>query len=97
MVRAYDALADADSTISAISRFLPDARSRMMNKNVALYVAPFERRLAELLEAKGDSARAAGHYRRFIDLWKKADPEFQPRVAEARARLAKLTPVEKPR
>jgi hypothetical protein len=41
--------------------------------------------------------KAAEHYRAFIELWKSADPELQPRMAEARRRLAKLTPVEKPR
>ena len=37
------------------------------------------------------------HYRAFIDLWKNADVELQPRVTDARKRLARLTPVEKPR
>ena len=40
--------------------------------------------------------KAADHYRKFIDLWKNADAELQPRVVEARRRLAKLAPVEKP-
>ena len=54
-------------------------------------------RLGELYEAKGDAANAAKAYREFIELWKNADPELQPRVAEAKRRLAKLAPVEKPR
>jgi hypothetical protein len=29
--------------------------------------------------------------------WKNTDPELQPQVTEARRRLAKLAPVEKPR
>ena len=41
--------------------------------------------------------KAAEHYRAFIDLWKNADAELQPRVAEARRRVAKLTSVEKSR
>jgi tetratricopeptide (TPR) repeat protein len=53
--------------------------------------------VAKLYESKGDTAKAAEHYRTFIDLWKNADPELQPRVAEARQRLLKLTPVEKAR
>ena len=55
------------------------------------------RRLGELYEAKGDASKAAEHYRAFIDLWKNADPELQPRVTEVRQRLAKLAPVEKPK
>jgi len=45
----------------------------------------------------GNTEKAAEHFRAFIALWKNADPELQPRVADARKRLARLTPVEKPR
>ena len=51
-------------------------------------------RLGSLYEAKGNAEKAAEHYRAFIDLWKTADPELQPRVAAARHRVSKLTPVE---
>lgn len=54
-------------------------------------------RLGQLYEAKGNAEKAAEHYRKFIDLWKNADAALQPRVAEARRRLAKLTPVERPK
>jgi hypothetical protein len=54
-------------------------------------------RLGELYERQKNPARAAEHYRAFIDLWKSADADLQPRVAEARRRLQELTPVEKPR
>jgi predicted amidohydrolase YtcJ len=52
-----------------------------------------------LRDKLGEVARekAVENYRAFIDLWKNADPELQPRVADARKRLAALTPVEKPR
>jgi hypothetical protein len=42
---------------------------------------------ARIHDARGDAARAATHYRRFIALWAEADPELQPLVLEARARL----------
>ena len=35
----------------------------------------------ELYEAKGDRAKAADRYRRFVELWKDADPELQPGCA----------------
>jgi DNA-binding SARP family transcriptional activator/TolB-like protein len=41
-------------------------------------------------DARGDAARAATHYRRFINLWAEADPELQPLVRDARARLDRL-------
>jgi tetratricopeptide (TPR) repeat protein len=47
-------------------------------------------RLGELYEQKGDKIHAREFYGRFIDLWKDADPELQPRVAEARKRLRAL-------
>ena len=51
--------------------------------------------LAKMYDAKGDVANAVQLYREFIEFWKNADPELQPRVADARARLQRLTPVEK--
>jgi tetratricopeptide (TPR) repeat protein len=54
------------------------------------------RRLAELSEAKGDKAKAADFYTRFIGLWRDADPELQPRVTKAKQRLAELVGEPKP-
>jgi len=51
--------------------------------------------LAKMFDARGDTANAVQHYRDFIEFWKSADPELQPRVAAARERLQQLTPVER--
>ncbi len=51
------------------------------------WIGPAHKRLGELCEARGDAKRAAEQYAAFVELWKHADPELQPRVAEARARL----------
>jgi hypothetical protein len=40
--------------------------------------------------AAGNADLAAYHYRRFISLWTDADPDLQPEVQRARARLAEL-------
>jgi hypothetical protein len=50
-----------------------------------------------LYESKGNIEKAIENHRLFIDLWKNADPDLQPRVAAARQRLARLTVPEKPR
>jgi tetratricopeptide (TPR) repeat protein len=47
-------------------------------------------RMAELYEARGDSARAVAAYERFAEIWRDADPVLQPRVIEARRRAAAL-------
>jgi hypothetical protein len=46
-------------------------------------------RLGRLYESTNRD-RAAAHLAAFIDLWKDADPELQPRVATAREKLARL-------
>jgi len=51
-------------------------------------------RLGELWEQKGDKQRAMGHYLKFVELWKNADPALQPKVSEARRRIARLKDVE---
>jgi pimeloyl-ACP methyl ester carboxylesterase/tetratricopeptide (TPR) repeat protein len=56
-----------------------------------LFEAPAARQLALLAEGRGDLAEAQRHYRRFLELWSDAEPELQPRVAEAQRRIATLT------
>ena len=34
--------------------------------------------------------RSAEHYGAFVELWKRADPELQPKVAEVTARLERV-------
>jgi hypothetical protein len=57
--------------------------------------APRTEALAKMFDAKGDVTNAVHHYREFVEFWKNADPELQPRVTAARERLQQLTPVEK--
>jgi tetratricopeptide (TPR) repeat protein len=47
-------------------------------------------RLGELYQEKGDTAHATEFYGKFAELWKDADPELQPRVKEAKRRIAEL-------
>ena len=56
----------------------------------AWMLGPAHKRLGELYEARGDNARAVSHYTAFVNLWKRADPDLQPRVAEVRTRLERL-------
>ena len=54
------------------------------------WLAPALFRLGELYENAGDAKRATEYYGRFVDLWKDADPELQPRVTDARARIDRM-------
>jgi tetratricopeptide (TPR) repeat protein len=47
-------------------------------------------RLGELYDRTGDLENAAIYYARFVELWTEADPELQPRVQAARARLEEI-------
>jgi tetratricopeptide (TPR) repeat protein len=47
-------------------------------------------RLAQLYDEKGDLEQAAGYYALFVELWADADPELQPRVQAARARMEEI-------
>ncbi|MBA2244642.1 MAG: hypothetical protein H0W11_06775 [Gemmatimonadetes bacterium] len=57
-----------------------------------VHLAPFHLRQAEFYEQLGARENAAEHYTRFIELWRDADPELQPRVREAEQSLARLRP-----
>jgi tetratricopeptide (TPR) repeat protein len=98
LARAFDAASQPDSAVAMYERYLTTPFYGRLNPLLDPSALPFiHERLGQLYEGKGNTAKAAEHYRAFIELWKNADPELQPRVAEARRRLVKLTPVEKPR
>jgi tetratricopeptide (TPR) repeat protein len=88
--RAYDALGQADSALAVYQRYVSSASPRKFFVD-PLFLAGTLKRLGELYEARGDTARAVSAYARFTALWKNADPELQPRVAEVERHLAALT------
>ncbi len=94
--RTFDAANQPDSAIVAYEAYVhtPDV-FRYTEVFDPSALPAIRERLGQLYETKGNTAKAAEHYRAFIELWKNADADLQPRVAEARRRLAKLTPVEK--
>jgi DNA-binding SARP family transcriptional activator/Flp pilus assembly protein TadD/TolB-like protein len=92
--RAHDAAGERDSAVATYERY---ARHRMTS---LIFFADYFRyeasragiyeRMGELYEERGDRARAAEYYTRFLDLWKDADAELQPLVADVERRLARL-------
>jgi eukaryotic-like serine/threonine-protein kinase len=87
--RAYDAANQADSTIANLERYLATPGRNRINTDAWL-LGPIHKRLGELYEAKGNTKRAAKEYADFVELWKRADPDLQPKVAEVRTRLERV-------
>jgi len=90
LARAYEALGQRDSTISAFTRYVETPYSdRFLPYSYSLgqALAPTHERLGELHDEAGNLNEAAQHYARFVELWAEADEELQPRVRAAQARL----------
>ena len=95
VAEAFDRAGQADSAIAAYQRFvnLKAARSIRPAGSIDLVtprIAPAFRRLGELLEAKGEKRLAIEAYERFLDFWRRADPELQPIVRSVRERVDRL-------
>jgi tetratricopeptide (TPR) repeat protein len=98
LARVFDAAGQVDSAAVMYERYLSTPYWDKIAPDLdPVRVPAIRERLGQIYEARGNAEKAAENYRAFIELWKNADPELQPRVAEARRRLAKLTPVEKGR
>ncbi|MFN2564355.1 MAG: protein kinase [Gemmatimonadaceae bacterium] len=93
IARAHDLAGEADSAIAVFTRYVetPDAYRVAID---ATFLAGTYKRLGELWEAKGDRAKAAAYYAKFVEVWKDADPDLQPKVTEVRRRLARLRALE---
>lgn len=90
--RVFDAGNQPDSAITQYERYIRTPfQSRYVEQFDPSTLPGIHERLGQLYEAKGLAAKAVEHYRAFVDLWKNADPELQPRVAAARERLRTLT------
>jgi tetratricopeptide (TPR) repeat protein len=87
---AFDRAGQADSARAYLTQYVEmDGTDRTFADRY--YLAPTLFRLGELYESANDTKRATDYYGRFVDLWRNADADLQPRVTEARARMARLT------
>lgn len=83
--RAYEALGMPDSAALAYAEAV---RTRELQPKPDL--ADVLERLGDLEVQLGRPAEAAKYYGRFLELWRDADPELEPRVARVRGRLDSL-------
>jgi tetratricopeptide (TPR) repeat protein len=90
---AMDAIARALAARGRLDEALEEYRLLMTvgpETNLRSLINPvYHLRVAEIYEKKGVKAKAIEHYRRFLELWKDADPG-SPEVEEAGKRLAGL-------
>jgi tetratricopeptide (TPR) repeat protein len=86
LARAFDKGRRADSAAAYFARLTDGG----LFQDGPLVFPIAVRRLGELAEARGDLAEAIRRYRAFAQLWRDADPELQPQVADVRRRIAAL-------
>jgi tetratricopeptide (TPR) repeat protein len=86
--RAHDQAGRPDSALAYLQRYVdtPDPEPWEDSQ----WLPRTHRRLGELYEAKGDTEQAIAHYARFVNLWRDAEPKFQPQVREVSQRLERL-------
>jgi tetratricopeptide (TPR) repeat protein len=88
MARTFDEAGQADSARVLYEQFAETPSSSVWYD--AAHLSHSYMRLAQLYEEEGDAEKAARYLQLFVDLLSAADPEFQPRVEEARADLERL-------
>jgi tRNA A-37 threonylcarbamoyl transferase component Bud32/tetratricopeptide (TPR) repeat protein len=81
---------NTDAAIASFEGFLAAPDVDRLTQLDDKYLPFSLERLGELYEAKGNAAKAIDAYARFAELWKNADAELQPRVAEVRRRIDRL-------
>jgi tetratricopeptide (TPR) repeat protein len=95
VARAFDLAEMSDSAIATYERYLAMPYWAKPMDVDAFGLAGTHKRLGELYEARGERQKAVSHYTQFVELWKNADPDLQPKVAEVKQRLARLNDVER--
>ena len=87
LARAYQLKGDIDRAISEYERLIVVDPKR---KERYLVHPTYHYRLGILYEQKGQKNKAVKEYRKFLQLWKDADPDW-PELEDAKKRLAGLT------
>lgn len=90
MAAAFDRAGMPDSALDRLQRWA-DLGEDTWEPGVYSYWPPIAWfRMGELYAQKGNRDKATLYYGKFISNWKDADPELQPRVQEAKRRVAEL-------
>jgi hypothetical protein len=89
--QAYDQAGATDSVVAIYERYVTTPWLTRLDAGDWFALAAIYERLGGLYELRGDTAKAALYYGRFVELWEDADPDLQPRVEAARRALERLT------
>ena len=89
LASTYDQMREGDSALATYRRYV-DTPGLDRYGDDAINLAPTYRRLGDLYAERGDRANAAVYYNKLLDLWKNADADLQPIVADVKQRLARL-------
>jgi tetratricopeptide (TPR) repeat protein len=88
---AYDEAGQPDSVVAIYERYVNTPWLYRLGSSDWFALANVYERLAGLYEMRGDTEQALIYYNRFVELWKDADPELQPRVEAARRAVERLS------
>jgi tetratricopeptide (TPR) repeat protein len=98
LIQLFATAGMADSALAVYEEYRRSPMGSRKRQGPDLNVgAPLMEALAKMYDAKGDTENATRLYGDFVESWKGADAELQPRVAAAKERLKKLGAVEKGR
>ena len=86
--QAFDAMQQPDSALASYEALASLPESGVNGRQLTL--PPTYRRLGELYETRGDTPKALEYYGKFVDLWKGADPDLQPKVKDVQKRIGEL-------
>jgi eukaryotic-like serine/threonine-protein kinase len=99
VARVFDGAGQADSAIVYFERYLnAPFVFRLWGAGGSVdswYRAGTHKRLGELYEQQGDVAKAIEQYEKFVAFWKDADADLQPKIADVRRRIARLSVAER--
>jgi len=87
--RAFDQAGRQDSAVVYYERYLAPKQNWRGYIDASWRGWTLER-LGQLYDELGDLEQAAGYYGLFVELWADADPELQPRVRAAQARVEEI-------
>jgi eukaryotic-like serine/threonine-protein kinase len=92
LARAYEVAGKPDSAIATYERYLSTPWQRRYDTD-AIELGLAMERLGALYQQQRNGTRAAALYGELLQLWRGADAELQPLLADVRRRLEQTTTV----